>query len=592
MAELAAQPTSVQSVYTWFREEKLFVNRRYQRKLVWTLTEKQKLIESIIRKYPIPAILLAEKETPGSYEIIDGLQRLHAIVSFIETAFETAEESYFDLSLFPTALGHSQAGLFKATEDAKLLGQKDVSTILDYSLSLSIMRNATEAEINDVFGRINTYGHRLSDQERRQAGVRNDFSTMVRRIACDLRGDVSDDTLLLSKMPSISIDLPKTKHGYDVQADEVFWVKQGVLRSTDLRDSMDEQYISDIAACIVSGNIIERSKDSLDAIYAQGSEEAKRVVNGLDVYGVDKFSDEFRFCIQEILNVCDDGKPERLRTILFKNRTTNAFPSVFAVLFLAFYELLIKENKIISSYSEVKAKINDLTSRIKTGNSATSSEERRKNIDVVKGIINASFIPRKDDKSSIYANHTTIDIDSMMRRSEVELANYELKQGLLSLDNTREIDPNMIAKVAKTICAIANNGPGHTGKIIIGVADKLSDAERIKSLDGVDPVKVGNRFVVGISREAKILGKKIEDYYSLWKEGLNSAPISEPLKSLVASSMDFNNFYGLGVIIITIRPQSDLSYYGDDVYWRNADSTEQATNMKQAGEISKRFKNT
>ncbi len=592
MAELAAQPTSVQSVYTWFREEKLFVNRRYQRKLVWTLTEKQKLIESIIRKYPIPAILLAEKETPGSYEIIDGLQRLHAIVSFIETAFETAEASYFDLSLFPTALGHSQAGIFKATEDANLLGQKDISTILDYSLSLSIMRNATEAEINDVFGRINTYGHRLSDQERRQAGVRNDFSTMVRRIACELRGDVSDDTLLLSKMPSISIDLPKTKHGYDVQADEVFWVKQGVLRSTDLRDSMDEQYISDIAACIVSGDIIERSKDSLDAIYAQGSDEAKRVVNGLDVYGVDKFSDEFRFCIQEILNVCDDGKPERLRTILFKNRTTNAFPSVFAVLFLAFYEILIKENKIISSYSEVKTKINDLTSRIKTGNSATSSEERRKNIDVVKGILTSSFIPRKDNNSSIYANHTTIDVDSIMRRSEVELANYELKQGLLSLDSTRAIDSNMIVKVAKTICAIANNGPGHTGKIIIGVADKLADAERIRTLDGVDPVKVGNRFVVGVSREAKILGKKIEDYYSLWKEGLASAPISEPLKSLVASSMDFNNFYGLGVIIITIRPQTDLSYFGDDVYWRNADSTEQATSMKQAGEISKRFKNT
>jgi len=82
MADLASQPTSVQTVYTWYREGKLLVNRRYQRKLVWTLEEKQKLIESALKKYPIPAILLAERDgNRGTYEIIDGLQRLHSIVS-------------------------------------------------------------------------------------------------------------------------------------------------------------------------------------------------------------------------------------------------------------------------------------------------------------------------------------------------------------------------------------------------------------------------------------------------------------------------------------------------------------------------------
>jgi hypothetical protein len=49
-----------------------------------------------------------------------------------------------------------------------------------------------------LFDRINTYGHRLSDQERRQAVVENDFSAMIRDIACTLRGDASLDVLLLS----------------------------------------------------------------------------------------------------------------------------------------------------------------------------------------------------------------------------------------------------------------------------------------------------------------------------------------------------------------------------------------------------------
>jgi uncharacterized protein with ParB-like and HNH nuclease domain len=42
MAELVSQPTSIQSIYNLYREEKLFVNRKYQRKLVWTLEEKAK----------------------------------------------------------------------------------------------------------------------------------------------------------------------------------------------------------------------------------------------------------------------------------------------------------------------------------------------------------------------------------------------------------------------------------------------------------------------------------------------------------------------------------------------------------------------
>lgn len=76
MAELDSAPKSVQSLYSWYSEGKLNVNRRYQRKLVWTLEEKQKLVESILNRYPVPAILLAEREE-GGYEIIDGLQRLY-----------------------------------------------------------------------------------------------------------------------------------------------------------------------------------------------------------------------------------------------------------------------------------------------------------------------------------------------------------------------------------------------------------------------------------------------------------------------------------------------------------------------------------
>ena len=589
MADLSAQPTSIQSLYSSFSEDKLFVNRRYQRKLVWTLLEKQKLIESILKKYPVPAILFAEIDgTPGTFEIIDGLQRLHAIVSFIETSFPTLDGKLFNLEYFPTAKGRSEAGLFESNTADNYLSQREVSIILDYIMALSVMRNATENEINDVFDRINTYGHRLSDQERRQAGVQNNFSNAVRVIACTLRGDESLDIVPLKSMPSISIDLPMSKHGYEVKADEVFWVTQGVLRSTDLRDSMDEQCIADIAACIVGGDLIERSKDALDNIYSLGSPECEKMLSAVEVYGAEKFAEELKFCVDEILQVCTNGKPEKLRDILFKNKSTNPFPSIFAILTIAFHELIINDHKKVASYAEIKKAFLNLDGRLEKGRSATSPLERRKNIDTVKALI-APHFTKAVPELNIYGNHATVDIESAIRRSEVELADYELKQGLLTLSDNREVDQNLIDKVVNTICGIANNGPNKSGKIIIGVADKDADARRVELLDKVITKKVGNKYVVGVAREAKNLGITLEQYLTKWKNAIKNSALSEKLKGDVLSNIDYNAFYGLGVIVITIPPQKELSYVGDDVYWRESDNTSCAKTGKQIANIAQRF---
>src|SRR5262249_45213490 len=151
-------------------------------------------------------------------------------------------------------------------------------------------------------------------------------------------------------MPSISIDLPMSNHGYEVKADEVFWVNQGILRSTHLRDSLDEQCIADIVACIVGGQLIERSKDALDDIYIKGTTESERILSALEVYGVDKVVDEIKYCVDELLKVCAADVDVKLRSLIFAKTNTNAFPSVFAAILLAFHEIAIGERKTISSY--------------------------------------------------------------------------------------------------------------------------------------------------------------------------------------------------------------------------------------------------
>ncbi|MGE6317600.1 GmrSD restriction endonuclease domain-containing protein [Shewanella baltica] len=588
MAELSSTPLSIQSLYNWYRQGKLIVNRRYQRKLVWTLEEKQKLIDSIMKQYPIPAVLVAEREVEkGTYEIIDGLQRIHAIMSFIEVSFSTLDSKFFNLEHFPTANGYHSQGKFKVESavDSELLDSVFVSTILDYPMPMSVMRNVTEEQVNDVFDRINTYGHRLSEQERRQAGVQSQFTGLVRKLACKLRGDSSDEILDLTRMPQVSIDLPLSRHGYGVSADEVFWVKQGILRATDLRDSMDEQCIADITACVVGGSLIGRSKNALDLIYTLDSDEYNRVETCLTLYGKEKFEDEFEYCIDEIEKATGN---EKLRNIIFETKSTNPFPALFTALIIAFHELLIVNKRKISNYEGIKCDLSNASRRIETGRGGASPEERRRNINAMKGIIEPHTVP-VESLSHIYGHHTTIDINEILRRSEVELANYELKQGFLTLSPTkRKEDLKAVAKVINTICAIANNGR-KTGKIIIGVADSEQDAKTASLIDGITPKLVGKKLVVGVHREAKFLGKTVQDYLSLWKARINDSELSENLKKDVLSNIDYHDYYGLGLIVISIPPQKRESYVGKKVYWRSLDSTMEVEDFRTHSDICSRF---
>ena len=60
-----------------------------QRELVWTLSQKQLLIDSLFKDYDIPKIYFRDIEDNGTtkYEVIDGQQRLNAIFDFLNNEY-------------------------------------------------------------------------------------------------------------------------------------------------------------------------------------------------------------------------------------------------------------------------------------------------------------------------------------------------------------------------------------------------------------------------------------------------------------------------------------------------------------------------
>lgn len=226
-ADLTVRGEPVERVYGNFVDRRFVVNRRYQRKLIWTVEEKHEFIDSLIKGFPVPIILLAESANRESneLEIIDGMQRMDAIVSYIENKFPY-QGKYFDLEAMAVAKANLDEGIVIQKEPK--LDRASCVRIASYLVPLSIYEFADDAAVDTVFRRINSGGRQLSRQELRSAGATGHFATVVRRLAAKIRGDDSlSDLLKLNEMQSISVTNKDLEYGIDV--DQMFWVKEGFL---------------------------------------------------------------------------------------------------------------------------------------------------------------------------------------------------------------------------------------------------------------------------------------------------------------------------------------------------------------------------
>lgn len=582
---------SVQEIYRRYRENQIIVNRKYQRKLVWTEDEKENLIDSILKGYPIPLILFAEfvgKDGKTYYEILDGLQRLNAIVGFIENEFSW-NEKYFDINQLARAKQAENDGLFVGYHAKNVLENERCANFLDYQLAVTSYKAEDEKQIFEIFGRINSGGRQLSNQERRQAGIICDFTNIVRVIAAEIRGDSTNESLLLSDMPQISIGSSRINERYGLRAENTFWVKQGILAVQDLRNSDDEEVIADIVISVLLGEPFARSKEKLDRVYDLSSELYEKVSIALMRYSPEKLKSDIQNTFAVIKNCVESvsDSPNYLRNVVTP-KARAPIKNAFYTIFMAFYNLLVKEDLSPCDSEQIIHSLIDLQSKIKVETHYATMEGRKNNIALTTGLLRANFV-KKEPSALSHGSGLIIDFENSIRRSKIETPRYEFKQGFLRLDNSRKYDKALEQQILKTICGIANIGPATDGYIFLGVADKDEDAQRIKKLDNVLPIKIASHSVVGLDREASILEISLEDYCRKIIGFIKSSKLSDTLISSVLSNIDIIDYHTLSVIRIKIPAQKEMSYLDDVVYERQFNDTVKIDSPKMIAAISKRF---
>lgn len=574
--DLAVRGESVQRLYDLYVSDRFQVNRRYQRKLVWSVDEKEKLIDSMLRDLPLPLFLVAEitRDSVGLYELIDGLQRMNAIFAFIENEYPI-DGKYFDLdSLADTKLRKDVGDL---VQKMPILAREESTAFSNYTVALSVFRAAEESSVEEVFRRINSGGRRLSRQSLRQAGTISPLADLVREISSRIRGDTSpSESVPLRRMPQLSITNYKLDYGVNV--DDIFWVKNGILRREDVRESLDEQLILDMLIDCFVEPLPTTGTRIRDDYYSYGEVEtptkaSNAISSAIEAAGADKTILAFMRAYDEVRNVL--AATDKRFSALVGAGTGGRAPRYFHVVFIAFYELIFRDRLRVKDYTLASKALENISAGALTvpgGGGDWTGTIKRHTIDAVKGVLRSSFEGPADGDDLASFGYAS-QLETVLGNALVEQQLFDCKQGMFTLGPVRKFDDNCVLKIARTLSAMANSGKSSVGYIAIGIADSEDDADRIAALDGVNPEFYRGFRIVGIGREASLHGTDLNEYWHWLIQKISAAGLESSIAQNVSASARLVNYRGLAVGLIKVSAGASPNFFENELYERSGSDT-------------------
>lgn len=171
-----AYPMSIGELVNLYAENDLDIHPEFQRIYRWTEIQKSKLIESILLGIPLPSFFVAQKED-GVWDVVDGLQRLSTIFSFLGIYKNERGEQEPPLILKGTEYLPGLEGMAwsEDTSPDKHFSKDLQRAFKREKVDLKIIKKESDEQTKyELFQRLNTFGSSLSDQE-----VRNCLLIMI-----------------------------------------------------------------------------------------------------------------------------------------------------------------------------------------------------------------------------------------------------------------------------------------------------------------------------------------------------------------------------------------------------------------------------
>lgn len=277
MKSFDSRTYSVNDFREWDRAEQLVLSPKFQRRSVWSETARSYLMDTIIRGKPIPKVFIRQNIDPATgrsiREVVDGQQRLRTILSYVADGF-----------VIRRTHNREYGGLYfsQLPEGARL-------RIFSYEVSTDQLINVSDAEVLDIFARLNSHAVVLNQQEKLNASHYGPFKQLADNLA----------------------------HSY-----YEYWVENRIVTEPQVMRMQDVTLSSDLLIAMCDGI---QSKKQIPAYYRNYEDEFP--------FDVDEVADRFRTTMSLVGSLYPDG----LRGSEF--RRVHLFYSLFTAVFHLRYGL-------------------------------------------------------------------------------------------------------------------------------------------------------------------------------------------------------------------------------------------------------------
>ena len=208
--EFEAFSMTVKGLINLYKKDRLILDPPYQRKFIWSKSDQEKLIDSILNNYPLPNLFFLVKGE--KFEVVDGQQRIRTIINYDKGI------------LIPKNVEHRKENI-------------DYNLFLKYKLLKVEITSLTEGIdfIEDFYTRVNKTGLKLNKPELNKAEYfYTEFLALNQELAnCDQ----------INELDIFTDTVTKRMNDIDFISELVALLMYGIY---DKKDKVDELYEKDI----------------------------------------------------------------------------------------------------------------------------------------------------------------------------------------------------------------------------------------------------------------------------------------------------------------------------------------------------------
>lgn len=219
MERVDYQKLLIQDLLNLKKRDEINLNPWYQRREVWKTPQKAYLVNTLFESKPVPTIYVRHSidvdKGKSIQEIVDGQQRCKAIIEYTEGGFS---------ALHPE---HQKRVKFKE------LSPDQKQRLLLTALSVGSLLGATDEDVVEIFGRINSVSKTLNSQEKRNANYSGEFKQFCLKEAIRRLG---------------------------------FWRNYRIFSPNDIARMQEVQFISEVVIAFLNG-LQDQKQEGIDDFY-------------------------------------------------------------------------------------------------------------------------------------------------------------------------------------------------------------------------------------------------------------------------------------------------------------------------------------